>query len=252
LVQVPLVWRPVTASHATGRRGSPQKYNNSTPHPTFSSTCLYYCFPGHGRDLICFRSPTTTMPDKSIGWRKKIHSKPKDIRSRHTPISRPSTPVPTSTSSNAVDADDARSETSRPSTPGRPPTLARLVSSYRTLIDTPKESAGDFAEPWSDVAPPLDMLPIDPLLSMQSIYAHMNASSTRPIPVGHNSALFRIFEDYRKARASKNGLEKLLQQALEGMRIAEEAWVETEAQYQAEIRRLELLMVRGGVSSIAG
>jgi hypothetical protein len=191
------------------------------------------------------------MPDKSIGWRKKIHSKPKDIKSSHTPISRPSTPV-AGTSSNAVDADDTRSETSRPSTPGRPPTLARLVSSYRTLIDAPKEPLGDFAEPWSDDAPPLNMPPIDPLLSMQLIYAHMNAIPTRPIPVECNSALFRIFEDYRKARASKDGLEKLLQQALEGMRVAEEAWVETEAQYQVEIRRLELLMVRGGVSSIAG
>jgi hypothetical protein len=32
LVQAPPVWRPVTASHATGRRGSPQKHNNSTQY----------------------------------------------------------------------------------------------------------------------------------------------------------------------------------------------------------------------------
>jgi len=190
------------------------------------------------------------MPDKSIGWRKKIHSKPKDVKTGNTTSSRPETPVRVGTPTLTVDTEETRSEASEPSTPRRPPTLARLVSGYRTLKDTSKET--DFAEPWSGDAPPFQRPSADPLVSMQSIHTHMNALPTRPIPVDCNSALFHIFEDYRKVRAEKDGLEKLLQETFESLRKAEEAVVETEHQYQAEVRRLEVLMVRGSVSSIAG
>jgi hypothetical protein len=189
------------------------------------------------------------MPDKSIGWRKKIHSKPKDVKSGHTTSSRPETPVRVGTPALTVDMEDTKSEVSEPSTPRRPATLARLVSGYRTLKDTSREP--DFSEPWSDDAPRSHTTSVDPLVSMQSIYIHMNQLPTRPIPVDCNSALFHIFEDYRKIRAEQEGLEKLLQDTFESLRKVEEALLETEIQYQAEVRRLELLMMRGGVSSIA-
>jgi hypothetical protein len=190
------------------------------------------------------------MPDKSIGWRKKIHSKPKDVKTGNTTQSQPDTPVKAGTPTLTIDTEDTRSELSESSTPRRPPTLARLVSGYRTLKDTSKDSG--FAEPWSENAPLFRRPSTDPLVSIQSIYTHMNALPTRPIPVYCNSALFHLFEDYRKVKTEKEGLEKLLHETFESLRKVEEAVVETETQYKAEVRRLELLMVRGGVSSIAG
>jgi hypothetical protein len=70
-------------------------------------------------------------------------------------------------------------------------------------------------------------------------------NSYQPIPVEHNSGLFRVFEDYRKMREHKEGLEKLLKDTLQDWDKAEKHWGQAEACYNAEIRRLELLIARG-------
>jgi hypothetical protein len=67
----------------------------------------------------------------------------------------------------------------------------------------------------------------------------------KPIPPEHHSGLLRIFEDYRKSREHKKKLEDLLKETLEGYKSAEEFWRTKEDHYQAEIRRLELLIARG-------
>jgi hypothetical protein len=70
-------------------------------------------------------------------------------------------------------------------------------------------------------------------------------NSTQPIPVEHNSGLFRVFEDYRKVREHKERLEKLLKDTFHDWGRAEKHWSQAEARYNAEIRRLELLIARG-------
>ncbi|KAF2685529.1 hypothetical protein K458DRAFT_449307 [Lentithecium fluviatile CBS 122367] len=198
------------------------------------------------------------MPDKSIGWRKKIHSKPKDLKidfktdtkANTTTASRPETPVRVATPVPPIDVDDTKSEISESGTPRRPAKLARLVSGYRTLKGAPEEF--DFAEPWSEDTPPIPTTPVDPVVALQSIYSHMNTLPTRPIPVDYYSGLYRIFEDYRKVRHEKQRLEELLHESFEGYRRIEEALVKMETQYQAEIRRLELLIVRDGTTGLAG
>jgi hypothetical protein len=190
------------------------------------------------------------MPDKSIGWRKKIHSKPKDFKADSTNTSRPETPVRVGTPAPSIDTQDTRSDTSEPATPRRSAKLARLVTGYRTLKDASKEP--DSSEPWNDEGPPMETPFVDPLLSLQSVYSHMNTLPTRPIPVDYNSRLFHIFEDYRKIRGEKERLEQLLQASFEGYRKAEQASVDIESRYQAEVRRLEILIARGKHSGMAG
>jgi hypothetical protein len=70
-------------------------------------------------------------------------------------------------------------------------------------------------------------------------------NSNQPIPIEHNSGLFRVFEDYRKVRENKERLESLLQDTFRDWRIAENHWSAAEGKYDAEIRRLELLIARG-------
>lgn len=171
-----------------------------------------------------------------VGWRKTIHGG----------SSRPGTPASAATPTLQVDVDDTRSEgVSEASTPRRAtkPKLSRLMSSYRNLKETPKEP--EFGTPWSEDAPPPYTSPVDPLMSLQSTYSHMIALPTQPIPVDYNNGLFRVFEDYRKVRQEREHLDSLLQEALEDYKNADTCWAETESRYQAEIRRLELLIARG-------
>ena len=215
-------------------------------------------------------SDDNTMPDnKGVGWRKKIHgSKPKDItplkfgrddtvaaddpgdRRRHhwrktLHGSRPETPVSGTLTTSAIeDAEDTRSERSEVSTPRRNsrPKLAR----YTSLFSSFKESSkGPEFEPWSEDAPPPFQPYIDPLNAVQSIRSHMITCSSKPIPLEHNNGLFRIFEDYRKVREEKEHLETLLQDTFQGWKVAEEQWSASEGRYEAEIRRLDLLIARG-------
>jgi hypothetical protein len=147
------------------------------------------------------------------------------------------------------DVEDARSDITNldATTPSRPniprPRLSRFMSDYLTLSNTSKGVA--FSEPWSEDAPPILEPPMDPLLAVQAVRSHIYNLSTKPIPVDHNSGLLRVFEDYRKIRYERDRLDAILQETLEGYKTAEETWLATEARYESEIRRLELLIARG-------
>jgi len=209
------------------------------------------------------------MPDK--GWRKKIHGKPahdlpplkttpsvvataeEQARDRCRPLgwrktvqgSRPPTPSGISPMTSLIDdTDSARSEHSEPQTPLRnsKPKLARYTSLFNSFKESSK--GPEFAEPWSEDAPPPLQYCVDPLHALQAVHSHMMKFST-PIPLEHSSGLFRVFEDYRKVREEKECVESLLQDTLKSWKEAEMGWVESELRYKTEIRRLELLIAKG-------
>lgn len=66
-----------------------------------------------------------------------------------------------------------------------------------------------------------------------------------PIPLEYNSGLFQVFEDYRKLRAHKDYLEERERSALDHSRKVTAQWHQSEILYEAEIRRLELLIECG-------
>ncbi|USP73277.1 uncharacterized protein yc1106_00551 [Curvularia clavata] len=159
--------------------------------------------------------------------------------------SRPPTPTNTLTTATALeDIEDARSE--RSDTPALPrdskPKLARYASLFATFKETSK--GPEFLEPWGEEAPPRFQPYIDPLQVIQSVRSHIVKCST-PVPLEHNSGLLRLFEDYRKIREQKEGLEKLLEETLEDWTQAQGQWTHSEDRYTAEIRRLELLIAHG-------
>jgi hypothetical protein len=80
------------------------------------------------------------------------------------------------------------------------------------------------------------------MVALQAIYSYLCNNFYKPIPPEHHSGLLRIFEDYRKSREHKEKLEVLLKGTLEGYKSAEDFWTTKEDRYQAEIRRLELLI----------
>lgn len=225
---------------------------------------------------------TLSMPDnKTVGWRQKIHGKPKDaplpkltiddatsaddLRDRrrhgwrktlHTG-SRPVTPISTTPTTPTVqDVEDHHSETSETTTPRRnsKPKLIRYTSLFSSYKDSARRSdsfnAPDFVEPWSDNTPFSFQPYVDPLVAIQSIRAHMT-SSLNPIPLQHNNNLFCVFEDYRRLRHQHEHLEASLLERSKEFEEMTEHWVTEEQKYQAEIRRLELLIARGE-SGVAG
>jgi hypothetical protein len=123
----------------------------------------------------------------------------------------------------AASVEDTRSERSETSAPRRDskPKLARYTSLFTNLKDTPKDI--EFTEPWSEDAPPFFQPYIDPLDVLQAVRSHM-LNSSQPIPVDHNSGLFRVFEDYRKSREHKERLESLLKDTLLDWETAEKHW----------------------------
>lgn len=161
--------------------------------------------------------------------------------------SRPQTPVGAVPTTSAIeDADDVRSERSDTPTPRRDskPKLARYTSLFGNFKETAKEPEFVFSAPWGEDAPPPFQPYIDPLDVVLSVRSHM-ASSYQPIPMEHNSGLFRVFEDYRKVREQKESLTTMMEQTLRDWRKAEEHWGYSKDRYSAEIRRLELLIARG-------
>ncbi|CAE7175839.1 hypothetical protein HRS9139_03455 [Pyrenophora teres f. teres] len=169
---------------------------------------------------------------RQSSWRKLQGSRPQ------TPVSAvPITPV-------FEDTDEARSERSETPAPRRDskPKLARYTSLFANFKDNSR--ASDFSEPWSEDAPPVFPPYVDPLDALQAVRLHM-VNSCQPIPLEHYSGLFRIFEDYRKAREQKERLGDLMEVILQDWEKAEEQWRLAEDRYVAEIRRLELLIVRG-------
>ncbi|KAH8727268.1 hypothetical protein GQ44DRAFT_649771 [Phaeosphaeriaceae sp. PMI808] len=222
------------------------------------------------------------MPDnKGVGWRKKIHGRPKDPQPwkldaddttcaedltdryllgqqhryhgwrRTIQGSRPTTPASVlPVASTGEDTADIRTERDDFSTLRREskPKLARYTSLFTNFKDVPKSA--EFAEPWSDVAPSFEPY-LDPRIALQSIHSHMITYSMSPIPLGYNNGLFRIFEDYHKLRAENCRLQAELQETFQNIEIARVQWRNDERQYGEEIRRLELLIAHGS-AGVAG
>jgi hypothetical protein len=219
------------------------------------------------------------MPDnKGVGWRKKIHYKPKELqpfklgvddtaatedpsdRRRHhgwrktIQGSRPATPVSGPPATPIIDEiEDGQGEFTQPSTRCRDskPKLTRytsLFSGFNALKDTTKVL--DFAEPWSDETPPFESY-VDPKFAIQSIRSHMVTFSRNPVPLEYNNSLFCIFENYDKLRNQNDRLDTVLQETRQNFEYAEDQWAKEELRYEEEIRRLELLIAQGAMG-VAG
>ncbi|KAF7681402.1 hypothetical protein GT037_000378 [Alternaria burnsii] len=184
-----------------------------------------------------------------------------DLNDHHLPLSwrqqrqgsRPQTPVGAVSATPLVDdAYDTRSDRSDTPAPRRDskPRLARYTSLFANFKDTTKEPEFAFSAPWGEDAPQSLQPYIDPLDVVQSVRSHM-ATTHRPIPMEHNSGLFRVFEDYRKVREQKESLSIMMEETLSDWKKAEEHWNRSKDRYGAEIRRLELLIARG-TSGMAG
>jgi hypothetical protein len=161
--------------------------------------------------------------------------------------SRPQTPVSAVlTTLTFEDADDAQSERSDTPAPRRDskPKLARYTSLFANFKETAKEPEFAFSAPWGEDAPPPFQPYIDPLDVVISVRSHM-ATAHQPIPMEHNSGLFRVFEDYRKVREQKESLSAMMEETLKDWKKAKEHWKNSKDRYCAEIRRLELLIARG-------
>lgn len=220
------------------------------------------------------------MPDKAVGWRKKIshaarpktpilpkhvgddkslsgdlagrRSHPADMsgwrKTIHGSIPEASASRVAPLSSTADD-EDTRSERSETSTTNRKitprPKLSRYLSGYLAIKEASKEP--EFPEPWSEDALPAFVPLIDPLVVLQSVHTHLVRNSSRPIPVEHHSGILRIFEDYKKVREEKERLHRVLQETLSGYEAAEKSWEASEDRYHEEIRRLDLLVARSDI-----
>lgn len=214
------------------------------------------------------------------GWRKKIGGKPKEVppiktdldansatppkevlsaveaidKRRHgwrktIAVSRPSTPTTTAPPTPTPDdVEDTRSERSGTSTPRRD--SKPKASRYTSIFATHKEESVDpvFSTPWS-LDNPLTKATgwsyVDPIVTMESIHSHMCTNYMVPLPLQFNSGLFQVFEDYRKLRAHKENLEARERSSLDNSRKVTAQWHQSEILYEAEIRRLELLIARG-------
>lgn len=168
---------------------------------------------------------------RQASWRKTLHG------------SRPQTPV--STLATAVDdIEDTQSERSETPTARRDsrPKLARYTSLFTSIKETAKTP--DFSEPWGEDAPQLFQSHVDLIQVMQSVQSHI-MNSYSPLPSEHHSGLLRLFEEYRKIREQKERLDTLLRDVLRDWGQAEECWNQFEDRYNAEIRRLELIIARG-------
>ncbi|CAI6338999.1 unnamed protein product [Periconia digitata] len=195
------------------------------------------------------------MPDKA-GWRRKNKARPKELNlnvdtarpsvesgrpsSNWLRNSRPGTPL------SATATDDARSEKSVETLTPRRATRPK-ISHYLSGIPHLKDDIDpDFADEWWNEIEPLPVEPpVDPQTAMQLVSKFMHQQPLQPIPVSMYSNIFRIFEDYRKVKEETGESSHRLHEALQAHEEAESAWVKTESQYQAEIKRLELLIARG-------
>jgi hypothetical protein len=205
--------------------------------------------------------------NKAVGWRKKIHSKPKELqplklgpeetgtaddstdRRRHgwrktIQGSRPATPVSgppaTPTTDEVSDAQGERASCSTPRRDSRP--KPKRYTSLFSFKDTTKDF--DFSEPWGDERPPFEPL-VDPKFAIQCVRTHMHNYPMKPVPVEHNSNLFRIFEAYHKLRDERKRLEDMLHEVQEHFSCSKDQWTKEERRYAEEIRRLELLIAQG-------
>ncbi|OAF99555.1 uncharacterized protein CC84DRAFT_365135 [Paraphaeosphaeria sporulosa] len=210
------------------------------PHIYILITCsLVHSRPGaaklnqEDRALPDTDTDSLRPPSERSNWRNTFHS-------------RPGTPsrAPTPTIFH-VDTDDVRRDITLDVPNPRKatkPKLARYLSGYLAVKDVSKEP--EFSVPWLEI-PPASREYVDPMASLQSVFSHMTTNPSCPIPLHYNNGIFRVFEDYRKVRDEKERLDDLLHETFEGYRAVERFFEKAEAEYQAEIRRLELLIARG-------
>ncbi|KAL5431954.1 hypothetical protein PMIN07_008813 [Paraphaeosphaeria minitans] len=201
--------------------------------------CLVHSRPGAAKlnheDRALPETDTDSLrpPSERSNWTNTFHSRP------GTPIRGPTPTI------FQVDTDDIRREITLDVPSPRKatkPKLARYLSGYLAIKDASKEP--EFGEPWLEMTP-VSTEYVDPMASLQSVFSHMTTYPSSPIPPHYSNGIFRVFEDYRKIREEKERLDDLLHETFEGYRAAERFYEKAEAEYQAEIRRLELLIARG-------
>jgi hypothetical protein len=129
--------------------------------------------------------------------------------------------------------------------PRRRPKLSKYISNY-LAITTPVKPEGFSRNFWDTLGEPIIYEPkVDSLQVLESISSTLIDSPHKNLPIQQNSSLLHLLEDYRGLRLEKDKIEELLKQTLDGFKEAEERWTTEEAEYRAEIRRLELIIARG-------
>lgn len=78
----------------------------------------------------------------------------------------------------------------------------------------------------------------------------MTRGSVEPIPVEYNSYVIHLVEGYasaqeeiRKMKVNCEEMKLSLERNFEQFRLVADEWFEREAQYRAEVKRLEVLLV---------
>lgn len=123
------------------------------------------------------------------------------------------------------------------------PKISRYLSGFPHLKENiDAEFSKDW---WNDIQPPPVNPPTDPQEAVRSISNFMHELPSKPISVSHYSNLFRIFEDYRKVKEQNDNLKQEMRETSQAHEAAVTRWAVIESQYQAEIRRLELLIAHG-------
>lgn len=160
--------------------------------------------------------------------------------------SRPSSPTPTVLSLSSFDREDNESTHKNPNeeTPRHSrPKLTRYISDY-WAFGAHEDHELQFSSPWDENEPPKPE-PVDSLTVIEAVRAHLRDPTARGIPASHNSGVLRVFEDYRKIREDNDRIQDLLRQTLVDWIEADSSWSLKEDRYQAEIRRLELIIAKG-------
>ncbi|PVH96663.1 hypothetical protein DM02DRAFT_631800 [Periconia macrospinosa] len=200
------------------------------------------------------------MPEKA-GWRMRNRNRTKESKintnaafpaeeSSHRSSgwlkSRPSTPT--------TATDDTRSEGSSEALTPRRATRPK-ISRYLSGLPHFKENIDStFTQDWWNEIQPLPAEPpLSPEEMIRSVSKHMHGLPAQPIPISMFNGLFRVFEDHRKIKEERTRLDQELRETLDAHDSAADRWCKAEAQYQEEIRRLDLLIARGtsGMTGLA-
>lgn len=164
------------------------------------------------------------------------------LRTRHA--SRPQTPV--ASSELGVDLDRSQNKGSDCTIQQRNPRPA--ITRYTSLFSNFKETEAEkfeFSEPWTEIAPLFEPTYADNRSVEASIRSHLTTCPGTPLPPQHGPALLRIFHAFRTATNENERLTTLLQDTIQNWQEDQEQWTRDKIGYDAEIRRLELLIAQG-------
>ncbi|KAJ9659785.1 hypothetical protein H2201_007221 [Coniosporium apollinis] len=107
-------------------------------------------------------------------------------------------------------------------------------------------------DPFAHVKPREEIRAVNIDSMIGSLHAMLMESPLQSLSAQHNSRLFHLFEAYRNLAEEKENLQAKLTEErehqleiLSNYRDAEKRWEGEEADYKAEIRRLELLVAQG-------